>query len=195
MSKNKPLTSASRRHRPVYKRPLFWLGLVLVAVLTFFAFRYFSSRPSAPENSSVPASTTSETKPAVSKSDDAEKSETSSLPAEESDGKTPEQYEGSNPNLEASLSGSLTTARFDGDKLVLRVSVDQYLSSGTCTLELSDGTHTLTKTAAISPIASSSSCEGFDVAASELSDFSRPLSVKINLASGDKAGLIEGSVE
>lgn len=196
MPENKQPTPSIRRHRPFYKLPLFWFTLIIVLLAGAFAAQRViaaKKKSSAPESSGTTTSQTTETIGNQS----SEKSQGSAAKTEnkDSDGKTPSQYDGSNPNEGGSLTGSLTTARFDGGKLILRVSIDQYLASGTCNLEISDGANKLQKSANISPIASTSSCEGFDVLDAELSGFAKPMDVKITLSSGDKSGVIEGKVE
>ena len=105
------------------------------------------------------------------------------------------QNEGTDPNKSAVITGVLTRADVSGDKAIIRVNIDQYLSSGTCTLTISSGSNQLVKTANLIPSAATSTCEGFDVPSSELANFSRPLSISISLTSGDKTGIIEGQVE
>ena len=196
MQQNKQPTPSIRRHRPFYKLPVFWVILTaLVVAGAIFVPRVLAKKPSAADTQPSSQTTSSTTK-----SDTAQSSETKTTPSDtttptDSDGKTPTKYDGEDPNTSASLTGSLTAARFSGDNLILRVNIDQYLSSGTCNLTISDSTHTLAKSANLIPSAATSTCEGFDIAGSELSNFARPLSITIRLASGDKTGIIEGKVE
>ncbi|MBQ3294567.1 hypothetical protein IJG98_02470 [Candidatus Saccharibacteria bacterium] len=196
MHENKQ-TSPSSRHRPFYQLPLFWIILIILVVAGILIVPRVLAKP-APEGTTTPISTTTTSSSNTSSTSSEAKSTTET--AEESssstsDGKTPTKYDGEDPNTSASLTGSLTTARFSGDKLIVRVNIDQYLSSGTCTLTISSGSNQLVKTANLIPSAATSTCEGFDVPSSELSGFNRPLSVTINLTSGDKIGIIEGQVE
>ena len=192
MSKNKKKKSL-RRHRPFYKAPLFFLVIILLVIFAGFACaKYLDDKYSAPTPDALPTENTP--KPDSATSASSSHDETSDSVADNPDGKTPEQYEGKNPNLSETLTGTLSTARFSCDKLLLRVNIDQYLSSGTCSLTVSDGSRSLSKTASVVPEVSTSSCEGFDIPASELSNFSRPLSIQINITSGSKSGLITGSI-
>lgn len=191
----------TRRHRPFYKHPFFYLFLIIaLAAGIIFAVKHFSRPASTPEATSQTTTSAEPTQIAKSPASTTDvapttSSETSATPTVSPDGKTPEKYDGSDPNTSESLTGALSAARFDGDKLVLRVTIDQYLSGGTCNLTLSDGANQLNKSAALTPVVSTSSCEGFDVSGAELSDFSRPLNITINLTSGDKTGTITGVVE
>ncbi len=202
MPQNKQENTSFMRHRPFYKTSIFWLIIaILVIVGSVFAIIELLKEPDdlTSEPESVP--TTSEsveepTKKTEEKTKDTE-SESSSVTNSSAspDGKTPTQYDGDDPNLENSLTGFLSTARFSEEKLIIRVAIDQYLSGGTCTLTLSDGTNQLEKTSKLIPDVSTSTCEGFDIANFELSDFARPISIEINLLSGNKTGTISGRVE
>ena len=102
----------------------------------------------------------------------------------------PVQNEGEDPNQLESLTGNLTTNRVSNGKLILRVNINQYLSTGICNLTLTSGSNTIIKTANIVAVASTSTCEGFDVPVSELS--SGAWQISINIQSGDKTGTITG---
>lgn len=203
MAKNKHQTT-SRRHRAFYKQPLFHIFiLILLAVGAILLFRQQPKEPTVTDSANSNSSASNSKEHSTNASNVTSSSTTA--PAESStsansssvspDGKTPEKYEGADPNNSESITGSITAARFDGDKLIIRVNIDQYLSSGTCTLALSDGRSQLEKTARLTPVAATSSCEGFDVMNSELTDYSRPLDIIITLSSGDKTGTITGRVE
>lgn len=100
------------------------------------------------------------------------------------------QYEGEDPNTLEELTGSLTFAQVSDNNLVIRVNIDQYLTSGTCSLSLSNG---YAAEAAIIPTGSIySSCEGFDIPVSSLP--SGTLNINIRLSSDGKTGTITGSV-
>lgn len=200
MLQNKQKTDSFRRHRPFYKTPLFWFFvIVLVIAGGVFAVLHFTKKPSV-ETSTVTSSSASHesanaTTELESSSPDTSPTSSDNTSSTSPDGKTPAQYDGADPNLDGSITGFLSTARFDGDNLILRVSVDQYLPGGSCVLVASDGANSLEKSANLVPVVSTSTCEGFDISSSELTGFSRPISIKINLASGEKSGIIEGSVE
>ena len=113
--------------------------------------------------------------------------------SEPSDNKTPVQNEGDDPNTLEELTGYITSANKVGNTLVLRININQYLSSGTCTLNLEKNGAVVEKTAAIFPTASTSSCEGFDVPMSELSEGN--WKVTISLSANGKTGTITGSTK
>jgi len=105
--------------------------------------------------------------------------------------KKAKQYEGDeDPNSSETLTGDITNDEVSGDTLRVRVSIDQYLTSGTCELTLTSGSKTYTDTANIIPDASTSTCEGFDIPVSKLS--SGDWNIKIQLSSNNKTGLITG---
>lgn len=101
-------------------------------------------------------------------------------------------YEGSNPNTSASLTGAINYKSVSGGNLVIRTTINQLLTSGTCTLTLTNGSKTVTRSANIAQNPSSSTCQGFDVPTSELG--SGTWSISIAIASGDKTGTLTDSV-
>ena len=104
--------------------------------------------------------------------------------------KAPSQYEGSDPNTSASLTGFISYSSVMDGNLVIRITIDQAVSSGTCKLTLTKGSASVTKTSTIVANPSSSTCSGFDVPTTELS--SGVWDVQINITSEDKKGIING---
>lgn len=104
--------------------------------------------------------------------------------------KSPTQYEGSDPNTAASLTGFISYNSVTDGNLTIRVTIDQTLSSGECKLTLTKGSVSVTKTAAIVANPSSSTCSGFDISTSELG--TGAWDIKINLTSENKSGTITG---
>ncbi len=103
------------------------------------------------------------------------------------------QYDGDNPNNASSLTGAITYAAASGDNLMIRVNIDQYLSGGTCVLALvRDGATIYNSEAAIIDVASTSTCEGFNVPVATIGNGNFAISIKVS--SGDKVGEITGEV-
>lgn len=104
------------------------------------------------------------------------------------------QYEGENPNTAAELTGVVTYAGLVGDKLTIRVNINQYLSGGSCALRLvfEDDVNVYSETVNIVNSASTSTCEGFDVPRTGLAG--GKYSIIINLDSDGKTGVINGEV-
>ena len=189
---NKPLAKNPRYLRRRRISPLklaFWLILALLAgFVAYNMYRFFFDK-----SYDLPASGISDIKPVeVSPEKSSEEKPKEAEKEDSDDGKSIKQNEGSDPNASPSLTGSLTSANKSGDNLVIRVNIDQYLSSGTCSLKLENNGTLIEKSANIFPTASTSSCEGFDVPLSELS--SGTWNIIINLASGEKTGEIKGEV-
>lgn len=103
------------------------------------------------------------------------------------------QNDGEDPNKSEELTGTLITANISGDKLVVRVNIDQFLTSGKCTLSLKSATSTVEKEANIITSASTSTCEGFDIPINELS--SGKWNIEILLNSNSKTGKITGEID
>ena len=196
-----PTEEPSRRHRPFYKHPLFLATVIILVVAgAIFAILHFTKKPDTPATSTVstPTEETKSTQPSTSTAEETKGTTTNTETSDSSvspDGKTPAQYDGADPNRGEALTGSITAARFDGNKLLVRVNIDQYLSSGTCNLTITNGSNQLQKSANLIPSVATSTCEGFDIDSTELANFSRPLNININLTSGNKTGTITGVVE
>ncbi len=105
----------------------------------------------------------------------------------------PKQYEGqgddedSNTNTDQ-ITGFINSKEVSNGNFSIRLTINQLLGSGTCTLTMTNQ-KTVTKTAEIVQNPSSSSCKGFDVPVGELGP--GEWSIKINIKSGDKTGVIE----
>jgi hypothetical protein len=74
------------------------------------------------------------------------------------------------PNGKSTVTVSITAANQNGATLQIRSLIEAVNSDGTCTLTLSRaGYSSVTKTANVQPLASSSTCQGFDIPTAELS--------------------------
>ncbi len=101
------------------------------------------------------------------------------------------QYEGDDPNDSENLTGTISYAGVNGEKWMVRVNINQYLTEGQCELNVYQGeTVVYNNTANIVGVASTSTCEGFDVPVSRLPK--GVLNIKINISAGGKTGVIEG---
>ena len=102
------------------------------------------------------------------------------------------QYEGDDPNVVADLSDVITHAEVNGNNLVIRVSIDQYLDDGTCKLTLSRaGSVLYNNEVNIINDVSTSSCEGFDVPVSQLGNGAIEITIDLSTTDG-KSGIIYG---
>ena len=102
-----------------------------------------------------------------------------------------EQYDGDDPNLATDLSGVVTYAGVNNGVLMIRVNIDQYLDSGKCELTLTRGGATIHNSiASIIGSASTSTCEGFDVAVGELGGGN--VEINIKLEANGRTGSIRG---
>lgn len=113
------------------------------------------------------------------------------LTSEEPEKKKVEQYDGDDPNNAQDLSGVVTYAGVNNGVLMIRVNIDQYLDSGKCELTLTrDGATIYNSIASVIGSASTSTCEGFDVATGELGGGN--VEINIKLESNGRTGLIRG---
>ena len=104
------------------------------------------------------------------------------------------QYDGEDPNVSEELTGVVTYAGAAGEKLMIRVNIDQYLETGECRLKLIRGGEVVYgDVAAIATNVATATCEGFDVPISELGVGG--YQIMIDLSSNGKMGVIKGDVE
>ncbi len=103
-------------------------------------------------------------------------------------------FDGPDPNDSGVLTGAITHLEVSGDYLVVRVNIDQYLTNGSCEMNIVRGNEVLyTEMVPIFGSASTSTCEGFNVWASSLG--SGKTTVIINMKSGEETGVITKEVE
>lgn len=103
------------------------------------------------------------------------------------------QYEGNNPNEADKLSGTVTYAAVNGDALMIRTNIDQYLTSGECELILSQGDAVIyTDEAAIIGDVSTAICQGFDVPLNQIRRGN--IQITVNLNSDGRRGVVRGEV-
>jgi flagellar basal body-associated protein FliL len=107
------------------------------------------------------------------------------------------------PNNNDSANGSAVTISFTAKNqlkdtnqnvLQLRTQITSVDNSGTCTLEISDGKNTLTRTARTQALASSSTCEGFNIDVPTSGLKNGLWSLKVTYASGTTSETVTDSV-
>lgn len=104
------------------------------------------------------------------------------------------QYEGEDPNTAEELTGVVTYAGVTGDKLLIRVNIDQYVAEGSCTLKLvSDGETVYSDETEIEAWSMTSTCKGFDVPLVEIGG--EGIDIEIKLEADEKMGIIRGEAE
>ena len=105
-----------------------------------------------------------------------------------------EQYDGEDPNMADDLSGVVTYAGVSGDKLMVRLNIDQYLDSGSCELVLEkDSSVVYNSVANVISNVSTATCEGFDVPISEIG--TGHYVINVNVSAGEKSGIIRGEAD
>lgn len=97
------------------------------------------------------------------------------------------------PSTSTPLVVSITAANQNGATVTIRSFVDAVSSaSGTCTLAITNGSKSTTKTASTQAYPSGSTCQGFDIASSELGpgNWNAKLTVTIGTQSGSASQAI-----
>ena len=170
------------------KKALLIAGITAL-VLGGGVYAYYATLPSDDKRSTETANNDNpKTNAGTDKTDD---KTTPTSPGE--DGKdTPKQYEGDNPNTDKSLTGIINYKSVVDGNLTLRVTIDQSLTSGTCSLKLTSTGKTVTRSAPVITNPSSSTCEGFSVPVSELS--SGQWTIEITVTSGNRTGTFKDKV-
>lgn len=172
-----------KRHTTIIRRPLpIIFALLAVAAGAILAAKLLADRGNDPTPD--PA-----TEPEVVTPDD---TPTSESPIHIPENKEIPQYDGEDPNTSESLTGTVTTSRISGQNYIIRVNINQYLTSGSCRLEFTGNDVTHTDEVSIIPSATSSTCEGFDIPMRAIG--SGTYIYNIYITSGDKSGTISGEV-
>ena len=184
------------------------LAIIVVAVLLvagIVAFIIILNKHNSPSTNDSGSTSSGTEKPAESseKKEEVKKAEKES--GKETEQKEPEQksediIEGKTPvnqdgdaNSGETLTGVINYAAVNDGTLMIRVSIDQYLESGECLLELNSPSDSFTLTDQIAPSAATSTCS-YDIATSLLEEGSK-YDIKITVTSGDKKGIIKGEVD
>lgn len=72
------------------------------------------------------------------------------------------------PQPTSSLNISITASQQNGDVFQIRTLIDNAIANGTCQIDLTQGSKKVTRTAPLQALASSSTCQGFDIPTSDL---------------------------
>ncbi len=166
---------------------VYTLLVVALAVGGYYVFS-FINQPNREAGSVRSQSVSDDSKDKEKNKTDQESSETT-----KKEKKLPKQYEGEDQLKKSDKITMVINSKevVDG-KLSIRLTINQLLSGGSCKLILI-GNKTVIKTADIVQNPSSSSCMGFDVPVSQLG--SGNWSIKIEVKSADKTGVIEDSIK
>jgi hypothetical protein len=106
--------------------------------------------------------------------------------------KTPPKYEGDNPDNSSSLTASFNYKNIANGTLALRITIEQQITSGSCTLVLSKDGQTVTKQAEIIANPSSATGKGFDIPVAELSTGTWNITLTVN--GGGKTGTVSDKI-
>ncbi len=192
---------AQKRKRKKNKKRLFWflmlILLVAAAVVVYFVWDgYFKGKGGDKKESSQEVEKVEERIESEEKSEDVmgEKEGRGQLEDEVGDGKEIVQYDGENPNKAESISGVVTYAGVSGERLMIRVNIDQFLDDGECILNLvRNGSTIYNDTAMVVGNVATATCEGFDVSVDGMGGGTTDIIITVN--SGERTGTIVGRVE
>lgn len=167
------------------------LALVVTALLWLYVF-------SNKEKTQVESSISNQSHSKSTKKESSTEKEGSSEDAgksvdHEKEKELPQLYEGENINDSQGLTGYISSKAVQADTLIIRNTINQMVSSGSCELKLTKGSKVIVKTAEILQNPSSASCAGFDVPVSELSPGN--WSIEINITGDNKKMTIKEAVD
>ena len=177
------------------KRSKNWISWVIILVLLIAAGvvvylvwdNYFEDKKNDNTDTKVSSGQVEKSEKAKSTT------ETEKKDAEMEDEKKVKQYEGEDPNKSEVLTGAVTYAGVNGDNLMIRVNIDQYVESGTCSLGLRRaGANIYSAEASIVGGPATATCEGFDVPVAGLGNGDTVIVIYLN--GGGKTGEITGEV-
>ena len=174
------------------KKWLWWgVGILILAAIGVGGWLIWQNNNGEKNNETETSKTEEQEKIDTGTTDDTKNAETAETASEAVEKKKVVQYDGEDPNEANELSGAVTFAGVNGEKLMIRVNIDQYLTEGKCELTLKkDGANIYSSIANIIGSASTSTCEGFDVPTSELGGGT--VEININISAGERSGVIRG---
>lgn len=179
---------AQRRRN--YKKLIWWgVGVILVMLVIVGVVIGINNQSKKQNNENLGGETEKVEQKNETKQD--EKSEEEKRDEEVGSKQTPTQYEGDDSNQAEELSGVITYAGVSGDTLIIRTSIDQYLTEGACDLTLvRGGTIIYSDTTNIVGDVSTATCQGFDIGTAGLGEGN--IEITINLNADGKSGVIRG---
>ena len=174
-----------KRSKKWISRLFFLLLLIVAVVVCYFVWEaYFKEKKEVPKGKDDQTQIVKPTEKEEDKIEEEEPIQKEEVP----------QYDGEDPNEQGGLTGVITYLGVSGSDLVVRVNIGQYLTSGSCEINVIKGGEVLyTSLASVIDSASTSTCEGFNVPVEKLS--SGKIQVNINVSSGEKTGIISGETE
>lgn len=172
----------SKKIKYTYLIPLVIILAALLGAAIYYAARYQNSDAQTPISIDSPPTEEQITDGQNTKLETIESQEKPNIPRDKPDEGT-----------ESELPLTVSAINQNESSLQVRILIDRILADGTCTIELTMGSLTVSKTANIFSLPGNSTCEGFDIANSELSPGT--WHYQITAVSGGKTGTTSGSVE
>lgn len=172
-------------------------GLVLLAFVSGVGYYLWSRQEPSSESTNLGPATAQEKADgdaAKKKTIDASSSESDNSSSEKTTPDTNAQGSAVQPSTpQAAVPIRVTAKSQNGNLYQLRTQIDGLFSTGLCTLTITKGQQTVTKTASIQALAQTSTCQGFDIATSELSP--GMWNIQLSFTSDQSRGSIVDTIE
>lgn len=196
-SLEKPVVENATPRRRSSRPAILIIAILLIAGIGVFVFALNQHHSNKASSTSEPTSQPEHKDESPEEEPEDTPEEPADTPEEEPEdiveGKTPVNQDGNGANSEGTLTGVINYAASDGETLAIRVSIDQYLETGECLLELTSATDSFSLADQVAPSAATSTCS-YDIATSLLEE-GTTYDIKISITSGNKNGIIKGEVD
>lgn len=172
-------------------------GLVLLALVSSAGYYFWSRQEPSSEKTNLGPATAQEKADGDAtkkKTIDTSSSENGTSSSEKTTPDTNAQGSAVQPSTPQTAVPIRVTAKSqNGNLYQLRTQIDGVFSTGSCTLTITKGQQTITKTASIQALAQTSTCQGFDIPTSELSPGT--WNIQLSFTSDQSSGSIGDTIE
>lgn len=168
------------------------LSVLLIAGVGVGTYALLSQSDKAEDSSSTNNDSRSRTNNSETEPNNGTSANNPDTTSHESEKDIPPSYEGENVDNSQTLTGVINYKSVVDGNVVIRTTINQMLGSGTCSLTLSNGQRTVTRSSGIVQNPSSSTCEGFSVPTSELGSGSWDINIQV--ASDNRTGTLSDSI-
>ena len=170
-----------------YVLPTIFIISILCLVAGVFVYNHLTNTNL--DKDTTPSNTVDMSKPTEEQVADGETTKANTIKADQQATTRPD-----NTTTNGPISMYASVINTSSDSVVLRFVIDG-VHTGTCSLELTKGSEKVTKTESVQPLAASSTCQGYTIAKSELSNGTWNYTVIASLDGGGTTSRVSGEFE